>query len=756
MAHLPNFITDLALILAVAGITTLFFKRIHQPVVLGYIIAGFLVGPHFSFMPTVVDSQGVRVWSEIGVIFLLFSLGLEFSFKKLLKVGGAASVTALVEIAIMFALGLLTGTLLGWTSTDSIFLGAILSISSTTVIVRAFDETGVRTRKFTSLVFGVLIVQDLVAVLLMVLLSTFAASQQFSGYDLSIQILKLVFFLTLWFLAGIFFIPSALKMAKNLLNDETMLVVSIALCLLMVLLAVEVGFSAALGAFIMGSILAETSQGERIESLVKPVKNLFASVFFVSVGMMIDPGVLVEYAQPILIITSLVIFGMPLASFIGAMLSGQSLKHSVQTGMSLSQIGEFSFIIALLGVSLKVTNDFLYPIAVAVSAITTFTTPFLIKKSTVVYKTLEKKLPEKWLSNLNRYSTSSQQLSAYSEWRELLHGYFINSVIHTVIIGFLIFLSQQYIHPFIIELFNSTLVSNIVSTILTLLLMIPFIWALAIRRVEKNAYSNLWLNRRVNRGPLIVIEIGRLVLAVLLVGLLINLYFSLAVAFVMGIISMAIIIVVFNKKLRAFYERIEHTFLSNLNEKERNRGPKQEITPWDAHLTTFEIKPEFQLVGKQLQDLKLREKYGVNIALIERGNISLITPDRYERLYPGDKLSVIGTDDQLIRMKDLFDEQSKVIGDQEVHEDEIALKNFTVTRESRLLHHSIRNSGIREEAKALVVGLERNGHRTLNPESTIQLLEGDIVWVVGVKRRIENFFKAHPNKNESSTNPANH
>lgn len=743
MAQLPHFITDLALILAIAGVTTLFFKRIHQPVVLGYIIAGFLVGPHVSLIPTVVDSEGVRVWSEIGVIFLLFSLGLEFSFKKLVKVGGAASVTALVEIVIMFGLGFLTGTLLGWTSINRIFLGALLSISSTTIIIRAFDETGVRTKKFASLVLGVLIIQDLVAVLLMVLLSTFAASQQFSGSDLLIQILKLVFFLTLWFLAGIFFIPTFLKRAKNLLNDETMLVVSIALCLLMVLLAVEVGFSAALGAFIMGSILAETSQSERIESLVKPVKNLFAAVFFVSVGMMIDPSVLKEYAEPILIITLIVIVGMPLSTIFGALLSGQSLKHSVQAGMSLSQIGEFSFIIASLGVSLKVTNDFLYPIAVAVSAITTFTTPFLIKKSTYVYTLLENKLPEKWLNNLNRYSTSSQQLSAYSEWRELLNGYFVNSVIHAVLIGALIFLSQKYLHNLVTGLFSNSLIGNITSTATTLILMVPFIWALAIRRIKKDAYSNLWLNRKLNRGPLIAIEIGRLMLAVFLVGLLINLHFSFSVAFLIWFLLMAIATAVFNQKLQAFYDRIEKRFLSNLNEKELKLGTKPEITPWDAHLTTFEVQPEFQLAGKQLQELKLREKYGVNIALIERGNLSIISPDRHERLYPGDKLSIIGTDDELSRMKDLFDKQSKDVEEQVVHEDEIALKNFTVTRDSRLNHHTLRNSGIRDEAQALVVGLERNGQRTLNPESTIQLQEGDIVWVVGVKRRIDDFFRTH-------------
>jgi CPA2 family monovalent cation:H+ antiporter-2 len=744
MAHLPNFITDLALILAVAAVTTLFFKKIHQPVVLGYIIAGFLVGPHVSLLPTVVDSEGVKIWSEIGVIFLLFSLGLEFSFKKLVKVGGTASVTGLVGITIMSGLGFLTGKLLGWAFIDSIFLGALLSISSTTIIVRAFDETGVRTKKFASLVFGVLIVQDLVAVLLMVLLSTFAASQQFSGVDLGIQILKLIFFLTLWFLGGIFLIPTFTKWAKDLLNDETLLVVSIALCLIMVLLAVKVGFSAALGAFIMGSILAETSKGERIEALVKPVRNLFAAVFFVSVGMMIDPSVLIEYGQPILMITCIVVIGMPLASILGALLSGQSLKHSIQAGMSLSQIGEFSFIIASLGVSLKVTNDFLYPIIVSVSTITTFTTPFFIKKSTAVYSFVEKKLPKKWLDTLNQYSASSQQLSAYSEWKELLAGYLINAVIHTVLIGALIFLSQKYLYPLVTEIFGITLPTAIISTAITLLLMIPFIWALAIRRIKKDAYSNLWLNRKLNRGPLIAIEIGRLILAVFLVALLINLYFSLFIAFLIAFIAIAIVTIIFNKKLQIFYERIEKRFLTNLNQKELQHNVMQEIIPWDAHLATFEVNPEFQLAGKQLQELKLREKYGVNIALIERGNLSVISPDRHERLYPGDKLSIIGTDDQLARIKDLFDEQSKAGEEQVVHEDEITLKNFTVTGDSRLFHQTIRSSGIRDEAKALVVGLERNGKRMLNPESTIHLQEGDIIWIVGVKRRLNDFFKVTP------------
>lgn len=740
MPHIPHFITDLTLILAVAGVTTLIFRRIRQPVVLGYIIAGFLVGPHFGFFPTVVDEEGIRTWSEMGVIFLLFTLGLEFSFKKLVKVGGSSSITAVVEITLMIGIGFLTGYLLGWNTMDSIFLGAILSMSSTTIIIRAFDELGVRTKKFATLVFGILIVEDLVAILLLVLLSTLAVSQQFAGMELLNQIFKLSFFLILWFLAGIFFIPTFLKRTRNLMNDETMLIVSVALCLLMVVLAVQVGFSAALGAFIMGSILAETTQAERIEHLIKSVKDLFAAIFFVSVGMMIDPAVLIEYAGPIAIITLITIFGKLLTTGLGALLAGQSLKHSTQAGMSLAQIGEFSFIIASLGVSLKVTSGFLYPIAVAASAVTTFTTPFLIKKSGTVYGYLERILPEKWVSGMNRYSSSSQQLSAYSEWRQLLNAYLTAFIIHSVLIVGMVLLSRRFVYPFIQDLIEDDLTARIITVLITLMLMAPFIWALAIRRIKKEAYSNLWLNRKLNRGPLIAIEVTRIGVAVLHVGFLVNLFFSLPVTFVIAITFMAIALLIFSRKLQAFYDRIEKRFLSNLNAREANKLVRQEITPWDAHLADFDILPEFPLAGKQLQELALREKYGINIALIDRGKLSIIVPDRYERLYPGDKISVIGTDDQLSRVKNLFELPTTDIPESEINSDQISLQNFTISKDSRLYKKTIRNSGIREEAKGLVVGLERNGERILNPDSKFILEEGDIIWIVGVKSHIEAFL----------------
>ena len=379
MSHLPTLIQDLALILAIAGVTTLLFKKLKQPVVLGYILAGILVGPNFSLLPSISDLEGVKVWADIGVIFLLFSLGLEFSFKKLMNIGGTAGVTGIFEIICMVALGYVTGKLMGWSSMDCIFLGGIIAISSTTIIIRSFDELGVKARKFAGVVLGVLVIEDLMAVLLMVLLSTLAVSRESAGMEMLYSVLKLAFFLFLWFLSGIFLIPGFLKWGRKIMNDETMLVISLGLCLLMVVAATYAGFSAPLGAFIMGSILAETPQAEKIEHLVQPVKNLFGAVFFVSVGLLIEPEMLMKYIGPVFILSFVVILGKTVNVTFGALLSGQPLKQSLQAGMSMAQIGEFSFIIATLGVSLQVTSDYLYPIAVGVSVITTFTTPYMIR-----------------------------------------------------------------------------------------------------------------------------------------------------------------------------------------------------------------------------------------------------------------------------------------------------------------------------------------------------------------------------------------
>ena len=740
MVHIPVLITDLGLILAAAGIFTLLFKKIKQPIVLGYILAGLLVGPHVNFIPTVTDHQSITIWAEIGVIFLLFSLGLEFSFKKLVKVGGSSSIAAGCEVIFMSTIGFFAGKLMGWSNMDSIFLGGILSVSSTTIIIKAFDELGLKHKKFAGLVFGVLIVEDLVAILLLVLLSTLAVSQQFAGTEMLISIVKLSFFLVLWFIGGIFLIPTFLKATRKLLNDETMLIVSLALCLIMVLLAVKVGFSAALGAFIMGSILAETTQAERIEHLTKSVKDLFAAIFFVSVGMMIDPCVLVDYAGPIILITIATILGKFLSTGLGALLSGQSLKTSVQVGLSLSQIGEFSFIIATLGVSLKVTSDFLYPIAVAVSAVTTFTTPYLIKSSEPFANFIERNLPKKWVEGINRYGSSTAGITTLSDWKVFLKAYTFNIIIHSVILIALVFLGSRFLQPFIEENLIDGNRGTLISLLLTLSIMMPFLWALAIRRLERKAYSNLWLNKKYTRGPLVALESVRIGLAVFFVGFVIFQFTNTLVSLVFAVVLILAVMVIFSRRLQAFYNRLEHRFLYNLNAREAEKAQPQ-ILPWDTHLAELTVAPESKLIGQSLVDLSIREKFGVNIAMIERGKIRIPTPGRDERLYPYDKILVIGTDEQLAAVEDLFRGSAEDLEESNFPKNDMTLQKIVINSKSPVYGHSIRNSGIREMTQGLVVGIERKGERILNPDSDFVFENEDIVWIVGNTRKIPELLK---------------
>jgi CPA2 family monovalent cation:H+ antiporter-2 len=734
--HLPNLISDLGLILVTAAIAVLIFRILKQPLVLGYLVAGFLAGSEFDFFPTVKDMNSVTVWAEIGVIFLLFSLGLEFSFKKLMKVGGTASITALTQIITMVALGYFVGQMMDWGKMNSLFLGVILSISSTTIILKTFDELGVKTQKFAGNVIGALIVQDILAILMMVLLSTVAVSQQFSGTELFQSVLKLVFFLTIWFVAGIFFIPTLLKKAKHLLTDEMLLIVSLALCLLMVLFAANVGFSPALGAFIMGSIIAETTQAEHIEHLVKPVKDLFGAVFFVSVGMLIDPEMLMKYAFPVGILTLVVILGQSLSSTIGALLSGQPLKQSIQTGMSLSQIGEFSFIIATLGMTLNVTSDFLYPIVVAVSAITTFTTPFMVKFSTPLSIFLEKKLPRRWVKRIERYSANTEAIKSVSTWQIVLKAYLTQVIVHSIIIVAIILLSSKYLLPFV----EDSRFGNAIAALITVLILSPFLWALSLRRVAIEQVQELMQFRKY-QGPIIVLVFFRIALSLFYMGFVLNEFFSPVIAFialVVGIVSY----ILFPKRLHAFYNKIEGHFLKNFNDREitKQANKRQNVlSPWDGHMADFIIAKESNLAGKTLDELKIREQFGINIASIKRGDVTINIPIRTERLFPGDEINIIGTDEQVKLFKNYLDKH-------EIDEPEDIIKEDIILQQLELKNRvcigkSIRESQIREKTHGIIVGIERNGKRILNPESHWILESDDILWIAGDRKKINEFLK---------------
>ncbi len=731
MAHLPHLVTDLALILGAAGFIILLFKKLKQPLVLGYIIAGLLVGPHFAFFPTVIEIANIQIWAEIGVIFLLFSLGLEFSFKKLVKVGASSSVMAFTEVVVMVLLGYLSGKLLGWSTMDSIFLGGILSISSTTIIIRAFDELGVKTQRFAGLVFGILIIEDLVAILLLVLLSTLAVSQQFAGGEMLSAVLKLAFFLVLWFLGGIFLIPTFLRRASKLMNDETLLIVSIALCLLMVVLAARAGFSPALGAFIMGSILAETTKAEKIEHLNKSVKDLFGAIFFVSVGMLINPAMILEYAGPIAIITVVTIIGKVISITGGGLLSGQNLKTSIQSGMSVSQIGEFSFIIATLGLSLKVTSDFLYPVAVAVSAITTFTTPYMIRFAEPAYKKVESWLPRRWKISLSEYSSGAQTVDTTSNWRKVLQSYAINVAVCSVIIIGIILLADRYLNPIIQENILSGNFGDLLTTAVTFVFMAPFLWALAVNHPQKEAQGIIWANKNY-RSLIIVLEFTRICIAILLIGILLNQFFSIKMASLVGLVFITIMII-FSKRIQAFYIGIENRFMQNLHDRDKQEAANayHTLTPWNVHLTHVKVPGNSLVAGKSLTDLQVREKYGLNVTVIERGDRTIMAPTRDEIIFPNDKLYVFGNEEQLESFIQFIQRDSLVQHEQEDGIENFSLQKIQLTGDSALLGKAIRQSGIREKTNGLIVGIEKNGKRILNPEAELVFDKGDIVWIVG-------------------------
>jgi monovalent cation:H+ antiporter-2, CPA2 family len=750
MEHLPKLIEDLALILIVGAVVALLFRSIKQPIVLGYLIAGFLVGPHMSLIPTVADIENVHTLAEIGVIFLLFSLGLEFNLKKILHIGGTSSITAIVEIVFITFSGYSLGKILGWSTMDSIFLGGMLASSSTTIIIKAFDDLGIKTLHYTKVVFGVLMIEDIVVILLLVLLPAIALTQSFSGNGLLLTIAKLPLFLVMMFIAGIFILPTFLRIAKNFLNDEMLLILYVGLCLGMVVLATNVGVSTELGAFLMGFILAESTSAEKVEQLIKPVKNLFAAVFFVSIGMMIDPALIMEYKLALVSVTLLTVFGKLISTTGGAIISGQPLKQSVQVGMSMAQIGEFAFIVATLGLSLGVISEFLFPVAVGASAITTFTTPYLIKVSEKTYNAIEKILPPGWLMALNKYSHTAQTIQTEKNWKKVLKAYgslvFINSVISIVIL----FLSMEFLIPLLQNTIKELVLMKITSLVLTMGLMFPFIWGIMAKKPNQIAYKELWSNKKYSRGPLLLLEMLRITIGLLIISFLIREIFSTLTAVLILVPFILIVLLIFSKQVNNYYIRIEKRFISNLNtsDKDINRGSRKirqqltdslNISPWDAHIIELKVRTYAQFVGKRLDELAWREKYGINIAYIRRGDEIICTPSGTSKLFPYDKVGIIATEEQMLIFKPVFDANPGVAVIESTV-DNIVISSILVNENNQLRGLSIKESGIREKTNGLILGIERKEGRILNPVSSTLFEWNDVVWIAGDRDKIKEYY----------------
>lgn len=756
MSHLAPLISDLALILITAGVVTIIFKWLKQPVVLGYIVAGFLISPHFYLLPSVADPENITIWADIGIIFLLFALGLEFSFKKLLAVGGKASIATLINMGSMIAIGFLIGQLLNWTTMESIFLGGMLSMSSTTIIIKAFNDMGLQKKKFAGIVFGMLVVEDLAAILMMVLLSTVAVSQHFEGAELFDNVLRLIFFIVIWFVVGIYLIPLLLKKFKRFLNDEMLLVVSVGLCLGMVLFANSVGFSAALGAFIMGSILAETIESKRIEHLIEPLKNLFGAVFFVSVGMMLVPEILVEYIGIILILTAVVLVGRVIFATLGVLASGEGLKVSMQAGFSLAQIGEFSFIIAALGMQLGVISDFIYPIIVTVSIITTFTTPYFIRFADPIYNKLEKHIPKKWNKLLTGYSVSKDKyVNKQSDWNKVLKNVLLTVTVYFILALAMYLISDKFISPFIIAKIPN-IWGSLLAAIIALIIMGPFLVGIIMPRKKIRKESRrLWRDKRFYKGFLVSLSLLRFTLCIILILMVLVPLFPKATGLLILISVFVLIVLVFFEGYRKHPAKMELQFFKNLKEKERleerskpiTKRFKEDLLDKNIHVEEIEIPQNAPIIGKTLSELNFKQKTGINIISIIRGMEKINIPDGNERIYPYDKIIVAGSDEELQKIIQLIEErknQNKITTSYH----QITLSQYVIERNSPLIEKTINDLKIREKTNCMILGIERNSEIIQEIDGKTMLQYGDVLWLAGENSYLSNFEKNMMNEND--------
>ena len=747
MSHLPHLIVDLGLILITAGITTLLFKYLKQPLVLGYIVAGFLVSPHFIVFPSVADLNNISVWSEVGVIILLFSLGIEFSFKKLLKVGATAAIAGIVSIVSMLLIGYLVGLMMGLSEIASIFFGGMLSMSSTTIIIKTFGDLGLQKKQFARIVFGVLIVEDLAAILMMVIftaLATVHTASNSGASDIIVNTLLLGVFVITCFIAGIFLIPTMLKKLKRYLSDETLLIVSVGLCLGMVIFSDYLGYSAALGAFMMGAILAETIEAKRIEHLINPLKDLFGAIFFVSVGMMIIPETLVEYAGTILLITITVIVGRIIFDSLGVLASGEALKPSLQAGMSLAQIGEFSFIITTLGMNLKVLDDFIYPVIIAVSVITTFTTPYCIKYSEPFYSFIEKRLPSKWHNLIEGYGTSQyNRKQETSDVNHMLKTILPSFFIYSSFLAVIAIVSHHVIIPFILDKIPSV-IGSVLAAIICIGIMVPFINAIVGRKKNRELFRRLWDTHTINKIVILTIILVKFIVCVSFVMYILLWVFPQFKALILLASIIITTAVMLRQGSKAKADLMEKRFIDNFNSVEMSKenvfdkNSRTMLTNNNIHLKEIEIAPNAPIIGKTLAEIGLLRSTSINIVSIDRGSDRINIPGKDTMIFPYDRLTVAATDEELGEMMPMFGE-IKAEQD-ESQKSQISISSYKIAEGSAAVGQSIKDLEIRAKTQCMIIGIDRNNVSLSKISANTILRTGDILWLTGEENRLVNFM----------------
>ncbi len=747
MAEIPFLVKDLALILMVAGIVTLLFKKLKQPLVLGYIVAGFLVSPHMPYTMSVIDDNDIQTWADIGVIFTLFSLGLDFSFKKIVKMGASPIISTVVIVFCMMMLGISVGHGFGWNKMDCIFLGGMLAMSSTTIIYKAFDDMGLRQQKFAGMVMSVLILEDILAIVMMVMLSAIAGGSTPDGEQMFESVIKIVFFLILWFIVGIFAIPLFLRSVRKLINSETLLIVSLGLCCGMAVLSTKVGFSSAFGAFVMGSILAETIEAEKIIKLVEPVKNLFGAIFFVSVGMLVDPQILVDYALPILALVLTILIGQAVLGTFGFMLGGESLKSAMRCGFSMAQIGEFSFIIASLGLSLGVISKFLYPVVVAVSVITTFLTPYMIRLATPSYQVMEKHLPNKLITALNHLATNRPSTTQQSKWKALLRQMTVNTVAYSILSAAVIALMFTFVHPLMRNLLPGWRLhwyANAITGVLTVIFIAPFLRAIVMKKNHSSEWKRLWVESSINRIPLLSTIVVRFMIALGFIFYICNFLSRFTDALMISIGIVAVLLIIVSRRTKKRSIKMERLFIRNLRSRDieaQVKGTKRplyegHLLDRDIHISEFEVPEDSTWCGHTLRELNLRQRFGVDMSSIYRGSRRINIPNGDTTIFPCDKLQIIGNDEQTQKFNNAL-QTELVPEDLDIEKREMKLRQLVISGKSEFCGKTLGESGIRDKYDCMVVGLEEGleSLTKISPSYTFQ--KGDIIWIVGEEAALQ-------------------
>lgn len=745
--HIPTLISDLAVMLITAGFATILFKKIKQPVVLGYILAGFLISSYFPFFPTVVDTENISTWSEIGIIFLMFHLGLEFNLHKMAQVGSTAIITVFVKITGTLLCGFAIGRVLGFGTMDSIFLGGMLSMSSTIITIKAFDELNLKKEKFTELVFGTLVIEDIVGVFMMVILSTISVSQNVSGSGVAVSLSLMLLYLVIWLILGIYFLPTLLNRTIGIMNDEMLLVTALGVCFGMVILANALGFSSALGAFLAGSLLAGTVHVERIENLTTGVKDLFGAVFFLSVGMMVNPETLVEYALPIFLITLVTILAKLVFTSLGMLLSGQTLRNSLMSGFSLAQIGEFAFIIATLGMNLGVTGDFLYPIVVAVSVITTFTTPFCIKAAPSFIKFVEKRLPDKLVAKLNQYTSADQaENEKDNDWYLYIRKYFSRLVVFGGLMLFIVIFGLHFLRP-VLEGYMPINTADIVTCAVIYCIMALFVGPLM--NLHNNLFTSLWLKRKSFRLPLIVLNLIKVATITAIAMIPLGSLFKIKPIWLFFIVVTVVVILGKYDGMTGWYLQLETRFLRNFNERliedEEAKGGKQTWLHDKLHIISFIAPENASFLNTSLDDLEWGYRYNIYVVKIRRGNHTYILPKESESIHGGDKVYVIGEEIAIMNFYKIIDSEPckrmrtlRQFMDSGYPDVEKALSVCAVkiTGEEPFAGKSIKSGNVRKEWNCMILGLQRGGLPIIMPNASMIISKDDIMWVIGSNNNV--------------------